>query len=105
MGPRRAVAFAAALTHLEKYLDDHRKLLNAATVSILQGIDKNGNTTLGDVAYAVHKQLKLPEHILEWRVAYAISTAYHMGAFSGSRFELRRGVGFAPRKTHLRAVS
>jgi hypothetical protein len=47
-----------------------------------------------DLLFAVRRRLRVPDEVLEYRLRCILTTAYAMGAFDGSPFVLRRGVGW-----------
>jgi len=82
--------------NLEQYLALHAALLRIATSTIHASLKTNPKmrVSVGDIAFAVHKTMALPDHIMEWRLVAILSTAVKLGAFATEGVELRRGVGF-----------
>jgi hypothetical protein len=98
---RAAKRQARRLTPLEEYLERHGAMLSHAESVVTRALASGKRVSVGDVAFAVWNKMREP--CKQWRIAYVITTAYHLGAFKGSGFWLRRGVGFTS-KRHLRLL-
>jgi hypothetical protein len=47
-----------------------------------------------DLLFAVRRRLRIKDSILEYRLRTILTTAWLMGAFEGTPFEMVRGVGW-----------